>query len=113
MALLVIINLLFIIEWLYLFIKTFNIRNAKVQLLLQILASLILERHEFEDVHESDTSQNSEQIENIDSEIDMNNSKSSKKYNSQLEDKFSKHSMKFLILLIKLLLILPLFRLVS
>ena len=56
MIFLVITNLMFIIEWLYLFIKTFNIKNVKVQLLLQILASLILERHDFEEVNESGTS---------------------------------------------------------
>ena len=48
--LLIAINVSFIIEWLYLFIMSLNVRNIKVQLFLQLLASLIFERHEFQEV---------------------------------------------------------------
>ena len=64
---------------------------------------------------ESETSHQTEQNDkismHIDDELDMNNSERSKKYNSQLEDKFSKNSRKLSISFIKL--ILPLFRPVS
>ena len=50
---LIVVNMLFVIEWLYLFLKTLNIKNVKMQLILQILASLILERHDFEELHDS------------------------------------------------------------
>ena len=93
---LIIINVIFIIEWLYLFIKTFNIKNAKVQLFLQILASLILERHEFEEVNESDNSQNTDQDEKIQEamnvEINLADMDNSKKHNSYLCDKLSQNS---------------------
>ena len=95
MAFLIIINLVFLIEWLYLFIKTFNIKNAKVQLLLQILASLILERHEFEEVHESETSQNTNQDEKINKacniKFDLNDA-DNQQHRSHLDDIFSKNS---------------------
>ena len=93
---LVIINLIFIIRWLYLFIKTFNIKNAKVQLILQILASLILERHEFEEVNESDTSKKSEHSDKMsevmNAKISFDDIKQNKMHNSYLYDKSSKNS---------------------
>ena len=57
MIFLIIVNMLFVIEWLYLFLKTLNIKNIKVQIILQILASLILEKHEFEELHDSEKSE--------------------------------------------------------
>ena len=97
MVFLVITNLMFIIEWLYLFIKTFNIKNAKVQILLQILASLILERYEFEEVHESTTSHSTVQDEQISKEVkirkDLDDSNDQKQHNSLAYDKLSNNSM--------------------
>ena len=97
MVFLVITNLMFLVEWLYLFIKTFNIKNAKVQILLQILASLILERYEFEEVHESATSHSTLQDEQISKEVkirkDLDDSNDQKQHNSLAYDKLSNNSM--------------------
>ena len=66
---------MFLIEWLYQFIKTYNIKNAVVQLFLQILASLLFQKHE---------PYTTEQSENKNSIIESNNEdiKSVKDYGS-------------------------------
>ena len=94
MVFLVITNLMFIIEWLYLFIKTFNIKNAKVQLLLQVLASLILERHELDIIYESRSSHKSEQDDDKSKEIHVSMDPKDKpiEHRSHLDDKLSMHS---------------------
>ena len=95
-------NLMFIIEWLYLFVETFKFKNAMIQLLLQILASLILVKHEFEEVNESESSKSTEQNEKISIEasarLDLNNVRQSQVH-SNLNDKLSQHSMILLSLL--------------
>ena len=100
-------NLMFIIEWLYLFVKTFKFKNAMIQLLLQILASLILVKHEFEEVNESESSKSTEQNEKISIEasarLDLNNVRQSQVH-SNLNDKLSQNSMILLSLLQKLFL---------
>ena len=47
---------MFLIEWLYMFLQTFNIKNSLVQLFLQILASLLFQKHEPNIIHESQES---------------------------------------------------------
>ena len=66
---------MFLIEWLYHFIKTYNIKNVVVQLFLQILASLLFQKHE---------SYTTEQSENKSSIIESKNEemKSVKDYGS-------------------------------
>ena len=77
LILLIAINLMFIIEWLYLFIRTLNIKNIKVQLFLQLLASLIFERHEFQEVQET-----KEKTENS---VEANENKISRKNSASIE----------------------------
>ena len=96
MAFLIIINLMFIFEWLYLFIKTFNIKNAKVQIILQILASLLLAKHEFDQIIESNSSQKTEQDDKISEDVhvekDSDDAKDMK-HHSHLYDKLSNNCM--------------------
>ena len=91
MVFLVITNLMFIIEWLYLFIKTFNIKNVKVQILLQFLASLVLEKYEFEEMHESSSTDKSEQDDDnkskeIKLDMESDNIHNCDQHNNHLDD---------------------------
>jgi hypothetical protein len=52
-VLLMFYNILFVIDWTYMFLSYFRFKNNKIQILLQILASLLLERHDF-DIKEED-----------------------------------------------------------
>ena len=52
-------NIIFIIEWLYLIIQALNIKHPFVQILLQIIASLLLKRHKVYKIQES------EEVDNI------------------------------------------------
>ena len=64
MSCLVIVNLKFLLDWSYLFILTFKLRNSSLQLLIQIFASLTCQRYDFIPTHESEESKNANETEN-------------------------------------------------
>ena len=84
--LLILVNLSFVIEWIYIFILTLNIKNVKMQIFLQLLASLIFERYEFQEWIDTNST-NKRSDENIDFKEENQESQS-------IRVEFSKNNIK-------------------
>ena len=85
MSCLAIVNLKFLLDWLYLFIQTFKLRNPFLQLLIQMFASLTCQRYDFIPTHESKESENSNGSENSNDSENSHNSENGKIFNNDDE----------------------------